>query len=191
MKLLFDFLPVVLFFAVYKIYNDFYLATGVIIIATAAQVGWMWWRHGKVERMPLITLALLVVFGGITLILHDEIFLKWKVSVVNWLFGLVFLGSQFIGKKPLIQRMMDAQISLPSPVWRRLNMAWVVFFLAMGMLNLYVIYQFDTDTWVDFKLYGLLGLTLVFVVAQGFYLARHMDVIEPDSANTKPQGEND
>lgn len=191
MKLLFDLLPIVLFFAVYKIYDDFYLATGVIIVATAVQVGWTWWRHGKVERMPLIALALLVVFGGITLILHDEVFLKWKVSVVNWLFGLVFLGSQFIGKKPLIQRMMDAQISLPPPIWRRLNMAWVIFFLAMGMLNLYVMYQFDTDTWVDFKLYGLLGLTLVFVVAQGFYLARHMEVIEAESPSTKPQGEND
>ena len=190
MKLLFDFLPIVLFFAVYKIYDDFYLATGVIIIATALQVGWMWWRHGKVERMPLIALALLVVFGGITLLLHDEMFLKWKVTVVNWLFGAVFLGSQFIGQKPLIERMMGSQISLPGGVWRRLNFAWVAFFLSMGVINLYVMYQFDTDTWVNFKLYGLLGMTLVFVVAQGVYLARHMDV-EPESVSNKPQRENE
>ena len=186
MKLLFDFLPIVLFFAVYKIYDDFYLATGVIIIATAVQVGWMWWRHGKVERMPLIALGLLVVFGGITLLLQDEMFLKWKVTVVNWLFGIVFLGSQLIGQKPLIQRMMDSQINLPDRVWRRLNLAWVVFFLAMGVINLYVMYQFDTDTWVSFKFYGLLGLTLVFVLAQGFYLARHME-LEPDASQGNPE----
>lgn len=184
MKLLFDFLPIVLFFAVYKIYDDFYLATAVIIVATAVQVAFSWWHSGKIERMPLIALGLLVLFGGITLLLQDEIYLKWKVSIVNWLFGAVFLGSQFIGHKPIIQRMMDSQIGLPDLVWQRLNMAWAVFFIAMGLINLFVMFQFDTDIWVSFKLYGLLGLTLLFVLAQGFYLSRHIDMEED---NPKPQ----
>lgn len=178
MKLLLDFLPVVVFFAVYKLYDDFYLATVAIIIATSLQVAWTWFSQRRVERMPLIALALLIVFGGITLVLHDEMFLKWKPTVVNWLFGAAFLASQFIGRKPLIQRMLDSAMSLPAAVWLRLNLAWTVFFVLMGVANLYVVYQFSTDAWVDFKLYGMFGLTLVFVIAQGFYLARHVQVSE-------------
>lgn len=178
MKLLLDFLPVVVFFAVYKFYDDFYLATVAIIIATSLQVAWTWFSQRRVERMPLIALALLIVFGGITLVLHDEMFLKWKPTVVNWLFGAAFLASQFIGRKPLIQRMLDSAMSLPAAVWLRLNLAWTVFFVLMGVANLYVVYQFSTDAWVDFKLYGMFGLTLVFVIAQGFYLARHVQVSE-------------
>ena len=179
MKLLLDFLPIVIFFAVFKIYDDIYLATVVLIIATALQVGFTWWRHGKVEKMPLIALGLLVVFGGITLLLHDEIYLKWKVTVVNALFGLVFLGSQVIGQKTLIERMMGHAMDLPHNVWQRLNAAWAVFFLLMAGLNLIVAYSVDTATWVDFKLWGLLGLTLAFVVLQGIYLSRYISEPEP------------
>ncbi len=177
MKLLFDFLPIVLFFITYKLY-DFFVATAVIIVASTAQVGWQWFKHRKVERMPLIALGLLLVFGGITLISQDEVFLKWKVSIVNWLFAAVFLGSQFIGKKTIIERMMGTNMELPSSVWVRLNLAWAVFFTAMGIVNLLVAFNFDTDTWVNFKLFGMLGLTLVFVIAQGFYLVRYL---EPDT----------
>lgn len=174
MKFLYDFIPIVLFFIAYKLY-DIYVATAVIIVATAVQVGLTWLKHRRVERMPLIGLGLLVVLGGATLLLQDETFVKWKPTVVNWLFGFVFLGSQWIGSKPLIERMLGASLELPRPVWIKLNLFWAAFFLAMGAANLYVAFNFDTDTWVDFKLFGMLGLTLVFVLAQGFYLARHID----------------
>ena len=177
-KLLFDFFPVVLFFVTYKMYDDpqegFLAATAVIIVATCVQVGISWFRHRRVEKMHLITLAVVVAFGGITLALGDEIFFKWKPTAVNWLFAAVFLASEFVGRKNLVQRLMDAKIDLPAPVWTRLNLAWVAFFVLMGGLNLYVVYHFDTDTWVNFKLFGLLGLTIVFVLIQAVYLMRHI-----------------
>ena len=175
MKLLFDFFPVLLFFAAFKLY-DIYVATAVIIVASAAQVGWSWLKHRQVERMPLITLALIVVLGGITLLLHDESFIKWKPTLVNWFFALAFLGSQLIGSRTIIERMMGQNVQLPLPVWTRLNLAWVTFFVAMGGLNLYVAFHFDTDTWVNFKLFGMLGLTLVFVLLQALYLARYLKI---------------
>lgn len=182
MKLLFDFFPILLFFIAFKLYDDptqgILAATAVAIVATFVQVGISWWRHRRVEKMHLITLTLIVLLGGATLLLKDEMFIKWKPTVVNWLFAIVFLGSQFIGKKCVIQRVMEKNIQLPEVIWGRLNLGWVVFFTAMGILNLYVVYNFDTDTWVDFKLFGLMGFTLAFVVAQGFYLVRHM---KPDS----------
>jgi intracellular septation protein len=179
MKLLFDFFPVVLFFITFKMHEDpqqgILVATAVIIVATVAQVAVTWLRQRRVQKMHLVTLALVVVFGGATLLLKDEIFIKWKPTVVNWLFAAAFLASEFIGKKNLVRRMMDASVNLPDIAWRKLNLSWVVFFSVMGVVNLYVVYNFDTDTWVDFKLFGLLGLTLVFVVAQSFYLVRHME----------------
>ncbi len=176
MKFLFDFLPIVLFFAAYKLY-DIYVATAVAIVASILQVGWVWCRHGKVENMYWITLGVIVVFGGLTLLLHDETFIKWKPTLVNWLFAAAFLGSQFIGKQSLLKRMMAANISLPEPIWLRLNMSWVSFFVTMGAANLYVAFNYDTDTWVNFKLFGMMGLTVVFIIAQAFYLSRH---IKPD-----------
>ena len=173
MKFLFDFLPILLFFIAYKLY-DIYVATAVIILASLAQVGWLWIRQRRLERMPLITAALILLFGGATLIFQDETFVKWKPTVANGLFGLAFLGSQWIGKKPLIERMMGKTIALPAPVWSRLNLAWAIFFFAMGLANLYVAFNFNTDIWVDFKLFGMLGLTLAFVIVQSFYLARHL-----------------
>ncbi len=112
--------------------------------------------------------------------LQDELFLKWKVTVVNWLFGAVFLGSQFIGSKTLIERMMGGAVEMPATIWVRLNMAWSLFFIAVGVVNLYVAYSYDTDTWVDFKFYGMLGLTLAFVIGQMFYLVRHIKTAEPE-----------
>ena len=173
MKFLFDFLPILLFFIVYKTHG-IYAATAVAIAASVIQVAWQWFRQHKVERMNLVTLGLIVVLGGATLVLQDENFIKWKPTAVNWLFGLVFLGSQFIGSKTLIERMLGANLELPAPVWSRLNLAWSVFFIAVGFANLYVAFTFDTDTWVNFKLFGMMGLTIAFVIAQGFYLARHI-----------------
>ena len=178
MKLLFDFFPIILFFVTFKMYDDakegILAATAVIIVATLVQVGISWWKTRRIEPLHLITLALVVLFGGATLVLEDEMFIKWKPSVVNWLFAAGFLGSHFIGRKNLVQRMMDKSIDLPAVIWQRLNFGWVGFFIFLGALNVYVVYNFDTQTWVNFKLFGLLGLTLVFVLLQGIYLMRHM-----------------
>ncbi len=174
MKLLSDFFPIFLFFIAYKLY-DIYVATAVIIVASVVQVSFFWFKNHRVEKMHLITLVLVLMLGGATLLLHDENFIKWKPTVVNWVFALAFLGSQFIGKKNLLQRMLDSQITVTSPqVWRNLNFAWVVFFIAMGVINLYVAFTFSLDTWVNFKLFGMMGLTFVFVIAQSFYLVRHI-----------------
>ena len=190
MKLLFDFFPVILFFVTFKLYEDQHqgilAATGVVIVATLIQVAITWVRNRKVENMHVVTLVLVVVLGGVTLLLDDEIFIKWKPTVVNWAFGLAFLASQFIGQRPLIQRMLGGNVELPDPIWTRLNLSWVGFFAFAGVLNLYVVYNFDTDTWVNFKLFGLMGLTVVFVIAQAFYMVRHApeepEETEPDDA---------
>ncbi len=142
--------------------------------ASFLQVGLYWMKHRRVENMHLITLALILAFGGVTLFLQDEIFIKWKPTVLNWLFGMVFLGSHFIGKRPLVQRMMGGTVSLAQPVWWRLNIAWPLFFFVLGGINLLVVYNFDTDTWVNFKLFGIIGLTLLFIIAQTLYIAHYL-----------------
>jgi intracellular septation protein len=174
MKFLFDFFPVLLFFLAYKAF-DIYVATAVAIAATLVQIAVVWTKTRKVAPMQLVTLAVIVVFGGLTLYLHDEQFIKWKPTVINWLFGAVFLASHFFGRQTAIERMLAGNIVLPQPVWRRLNLGWVLFFLAMGAANLYVMTFFDRDTWVNFKLFGMLGLTLIFVVVQSLYLSRYME----------------
>jgi intracellular septation protein len=173
MKLLIDFFPIILFFAAYKIYG-LYVATGVAIAAAIVQVAYYWFKHHRVETMHIITLVLIVVLGGATLLLHDEWFIKWKPTALNWAFALAFLLSQFIGKKSLIQRMLGNNITLPKSIWLRLNISWVIFFILTGAANLYVAYSFDTDTWVNFKLFGLMGLTIVFVIVQAIYMAPHI-----------------
>lgn len=173
MKFLADLFPVILFFAAYKL-ADIYVATGVAIAASLLQVTYSHFRHSQVETMHWVTLGLLTLFGGLTLALHDPVFIKWKPTVVNWLFAAAFLGSGWFMERSLIQRMMDHAISLPAVIWGRLNLAWSTFFICMGGLNLYVAFNFAEETWVNFKLFGLMGLTLVFVVAQGFYLARYL-----------------
>lgn len=177
MKLLFDFFPILLFFIAFKLF-DIYVATAVAIVAAFVQSGLFWAKHRRFETMHLITLGLIVVFGGATLILKDESFIKWKPTVLNWVFAVAFLGSQYFGKKNFIERMMGQTISLPSLVWRKLNISWVMFFIVLGIVNIYVIYNYDTDTWVNFKLFGMIGLTLLFVVAQSLYISRHMDATD-------------
>ncbi|MBI5450763.1 MAG: septation protein A [Gammaproteobacteria bacterium] len=170
MKFLFDLFPVLLFFATYKL-ADIYVATAVAIVASLAQTAIHYYRHRRIESMHIITLLMVLVFGGATLWLHNEAFIKWKPSAVNWLLGLVFLLSPLFGK-PLIQRLMGGVTELPATIWQRLNLAWALFFIASGFLNLYVAYRFDTDTWVNFKLFGLTALTIVFILAQSLFLAR-------------------
>lgn len=186
MKMLFDFLPILLFFVAYKL-SDIYVATAVIIIATILQVAWTWVYQRRIENMHLITLAFVVVLGGATLLLHDETFIKWKPTVVNWIFALVFLGSQFIGSKPIVQRLMESQVTVTTEkVWTRLNLGWASFFGLMGFINLYVAYNFSTDFWVNFKLFGMLGLTIVFIVLQSMYLMQYL-VPEENATEIAPK----
>ncbi|MFA5529609.1 MAG: septation protein A [Thiohalomonadaceae bacterium] len=181
MKLLFDFFPILLFFIAYKVWG-IYAATAVAIAASIVQVAVHWWRHRRVENMHLVTLGLVVVLGGATLLLQDNRFIMWKPTLVNWLFAIAFLGSRFIGEKTLVQRMIGGQVTLPEWVWGRLNWSWVVFFLLLGAANLYVAFYYAPDMpaaereaiWVNFKLFGMMGLTLAFVLAQAFYMARHV-----------------
>ena len=223
MKLLIDFFPILLFFIAYKL-AGIYVATGVAIAASAVQVGGFWLRHRRVETMHLVTLGLLAVFGGLTLALHDPIFVMWKPTLVNWLYAMAFLGSQLIGQRPLIERMMGHAIDLPAVIWSRLNLMWTVFFILLGFANLFVVYvwsgffaaqqtlisatgdaaidlsacaatyadnllilcnaaQAGEEIWVNFKLFGMMGLTIAFVIAQALYLSRHMQD-KPDTLET-------
>lgn len=178
MKLLFDLFPVVLFFIAYKMY-DIYVATAVIIVATIMQVAYVYAKHKKVEKIHIITLVLILILGGLTLVLHDEDFIKWKPTIVNWGFALVFLGSHYIGQKPIVERMMSQAISLPKQIWFNLSWLWILFFVISGVVNLYVAFNYDTDTWVNFKLFGLMGMTVVFIIIQGIYISRYIQ--ESDS----------
>jgi len=171
MKLFLDFLPIVIFFAVYKFTGDIIIATAVLIPATIVAISYTWIKVRKIEKMQLVTLVLVILMGGATVIFQDKTFIQWKPSVVNWLFALVFFGSQFIGDKTIIERVMGAQIELKKNVWSILNLAWVAFFTFMGIINLYVAFNYSEETWVDFKLFGMLGLTVVFIVIQGIYIS--------------------
>jgi len=173
MKQLLEFIPVILFFIVYKLY-DIYTATAVIIVATIIQVGISWFIHKKVETMQWITLGLIVVMGGATIYLQDEQFIKWKLTVIEWLFGLAFLGSQFFGKKTFVERMMGASIDLPASIWKKLNFAWAAFFISIGAINIYVMQNFNTDDWVSFKTFGVPGLMLVFIIIQMLFIYKHI-----------------
>jgi len=173
MKFLFDIFPIVLFFAAFKIYG-IYVATAVAIAATFVQIGWVWVRHRKVDNMMWVSLAVIVVFGGATLLLQDETFIKWKPTVLYWLFGAVLAGSALLFKKNLVRSMMEQQVTLPDFVWSKLQASWIVFFATMGALNLYVAYNFSTEAWVNFKLFGGMGLMLVFVFLQALMLAKYV-----------------
>lgn len=174
MKFAFDLFPVVLFFAAFKL-QGIYVATAVAIAATVVQIGWVWFRHRKVDAMLWVSLAVIAVFGGATLLLHDETFIKWKPSVLYWLFGGVLLVAQVFFGRNLIRAVMGRELRLPDDIWNKVNVSWVVFFAAMGIVNLLVAYNFDTETWVNFKVFGGLGLTLAFVLLQALALARFVD----------------
>lgn len=173
MKFLFDLFPVILFFVAFK-FAGIYTATAVAIVATFGQIGWLWLRKKKIEPMLWVSLAVIVVFGGATLLFQNETFIKWKPSVLYWLFGGVLAVAQLGFGKNLMRAMMGAQMQLPDQAWSRLLWSWVGFFTAMGFINLWVAYSFSTDQWVNFKLFGGMGLMFVFVIGQAFYLARFM-----------------
>jgi intracellular septation protein len=205
MKFFFDFFPIVLFFIAYKLYGDMppqlieaanalpfvsidraeakdaiYFATVVIIIATIVQNIGHWLTFKKLEKMHLVSLGILLIFGSMTLGFKDPLFIKWKVSIFNWIFAVVIIGSMYIGKKPLIERMMSHAIHAPRNIWKRINISWGIFFALVGLVNIYVAYTYSEEAWVNFKLFGMLGLTIVFMIAQGIYLAKHATPIEKD-----------
>jgi intracellular septation protein len=173
MKFLFDVFPVVLFFVAFKLY-DIYVATAVAIAATVVQVSWLKLRGRRVDLMLWASLAIIVVFGGATLLLQDETFIKWKPTVLYWLFGAVLAGGVLGFRKNLIRTLLGEQMRLPDQVWARLNWSWVAFFAFMGAANLYVAYNYSTDLWVNFKLFGGIGLMVAFVVAQSLVLAKYL-----------------
>lgn len=181
MKFLFDFFPIVAFYLTYNYGKEpwgevtaMIAATAVLMAATTVQMLYTWIKHKKIEKMHVVVLVLALVFGSATIYFREPAYLIWKVTIVNWLFAIAFAASHFIGHKTIIRHMMDHAITLPDTVWSRLSIMWIIFFTALGAINLIVAARVDFDHWVDFKLFGLLGLTLVFVVIQGFYLARHI-----------------
>jgi intracellular septation protein len=208
MKFFFDFFPVLFFFLSYKFFGSvptelialanqipwveidqsnpkdaMFFATVVIIFATLLQniVHYFVYRH--FEKMHLISLGLLIILGSATVIMKDAQLLVWKVTIINWLFALVFLGSQFFGEKTVVERLMGQAFIAKSTLWIGLNLAWVVFFILIGLVNLYVFFQFGEDSWVNFKFYGLMGATFAFVIAQSVYLFKYATVVEVDESS--------
>ena len=174
MKFLFDLFPVLVFFVAFK-FAGIYAATAMAIAATFLQIGYLALRRKKIDAMLCVSLAIIVVFGGATLALHDETFIKWKPTVLYWLFALVLAGSQLVFRRNLIRLMLGAQLQLPEPVWAKLNWSWAGFFAIMGAVNLFVAFNYNTDQWVNFKLFGGTGLMVLFVIAQALLLARYVD----------------
>lgn len=178
LNFLYEFLPIVLFFVAFKLYG-IYVATVVGIVATGLQliITTLWKK--RIDKKQLLTLIIFAVFGGMTLYFHNPIFVKWKPSIIFWIFGTILLLSHFVGKKTLMQRLLEKMLegkgsSLPSYVWLRLNLAWALFFLTLGSVNIFIAYTYSTEAWVNFKLYGILGLLFLFSFLQAFYLSRYM-----------------
>lgn len=185
MKILFDLFPLLIFFGAFKFY-DIFIATAAAIIATFIQVGIFWTKHRRFETIHIITLIIITLFGGLTILLKDDIFIKWKPTIVNWLFSGVIVSMLLFSRKSALEFVMGKQINLPGPVWRRLNWAWALFFLALGGLNLYVAFYYNasatpevrTAAWVNFKVFWLFGLTLAFAIAQMFFISKHLQLTE-------------
>jgi len=199
MKLLFDLFPVILFFATFKYYGGnpegaaalagsllgttvvdvkqapILLATFVVIVATMAQIAWVHFRHGKVDKMLWVSLVLVVVFGGMTLIFQDETFIKWKPTILYWVFAGSMAFATLVLKKNPMRALLGEQLTLPDPIWNKVTLSWIAFFLFMGALNLIVAFNFPTDVWVNFKLFGGMGLLLVFVLGQGVMLSKYVE----------------
>ena len=191
MKFLFDIFPVFLFFVAFKFFG-IYVATAVAMGATFVQIGWVWLRHRKIEKTLWISLGVIVVFGSATLLLHDDTFIKWKPTVLYWLFGASLAVGMLVFKKNLVRTMMEKQVTLPDAIWNKLQASWIAFFAFMGAANLYVAFSFsqsfcanvldviaknncENNIWVNFKLFGGIGLMLVFVVLQALMLGRHVE----------------
>lgn len=192
MKFLFDFFPVLAFFIAFYVPEDrqqgIYIATYTIIIASVIQITLYRLLYKKFEKMHIITFIVVLVFGCLTIYLQDERFIKWKPTIVNWCFALVFIGSQFVGDKTLFQRMInlaDSKLQLPTQVWKNINLSWGLFFIFLGFVNLYVAYSFTTEFWVNFKAWGMTALNLVFLVGICIYMYRFIK--EDESVSSEEQ----
>jgi intracellular septation protein len=174
MKLLFDLFPVILFFVTFK-FAGVFTATAVAIAATFVQVGWVKFKHGKVDTMLWVSLGIISVFGGATLLLHDETFIKWKPTVLYWFFAVALLLAPVLFNKNLMRALLGEKIALPDPAWVKLNLAWSAFFAVLGLVNLYVAFNYSTDSWVNFKLFGATGMMLAFVVVQSLWLSKYVE----------------
>ncbi|MBY7930263.1 septation protein A [Vibrio fluvialis] len=172
MKQLLDFIPLIIFFALFKFY-DIYVATGALIAATAVQVAVTYFMFKKVEKMQLITFVLVAVFGGMTIFLHDDNFIKWKVTIVYVIFALGLTISHMMGKSA-IKGMLGKEITLPETAWAKVNWAWVGFFSVCAVLNIYIAYQLPLDVWVNFKVFGLLAATFAYTLLTGIYIYKHL-----------------
>ena len=190
MKFLFDLFPVILFFVAFKFFG-IYTATAVAMIATVAQIIYSKIRHGKVDKMLLISGVVITIFGGATLLLKDPTFIQWKPTVLYWLFSASLVGGQFLFKENIIRNMMEAQISLPENIWSKLNLAWATLFLALGFLNLYVAFNYTQDAWVNFKLFGVTGLMFVFIILQTLILSKYLtpEDVKSDDNNADAKGD--
>ncbi len=185
MKFLFDFFPLLAFFVAFYLPEDreqgIYLATATIMVATFIQIAAYWLLYRKFEKMHLITFAVVLVFGALTIYLQDERFIKWKPTIVNWCFALAFIGSHFIGDKTLFQRMInmaDNKLVLPAGVWKRVNISWACFFVFLGFVNLYVAYNFDTEFWVNFKAWGMTLINIIFLAGVCVYMYKYIKQAE-------------
>lgn len=179
MQILIDFLPIVVFFATYK-FAGMFAATGMLMAAMALQIAIQWFQQGTVNKILLTSGILVGVFGAITLLFRDPIFIQWKPTIVNWLFAVVFFVSQLISNKTVIERIMGHAIQLNASMWRQLNLMWVGYFVFLGAANLYVVYNYEESTWVNFKLFGILGLTLIMALAQALWIAARTSKQQPE-----------
>ena len=168
-----DFMPAIVFFAVYKMYDIFY-ATAALIIITIAQVIFEYIKHRKIPHMQIAIAVLVVVFGGMTLYFHDEEFIKWKVSIVNWVIGIGFVATTYLMKQTPVEKLMASSMDLPHSKWKILNNVWGIYFIVLGFVNIAVAYYFSTEVWMNFKLFGIIGLTFIFLIAQSIYLSKHI-----------------
>lgn len=206
MKFLFDFFPILLFFATFKVAGMYeqasfrlateliggfvagdgiksdqgpiMLATLVAIVASVIQIAYVKLRGRKVDLMLWISFLVITIFGCLTIYFHNENFIKWKPTIIYWLQAAAFLVALVIFKKNLIQEVMQSQIALPVPIWNRLCAAWIVFFIAIGLLNLlvaFVIFKDNTDAWVSFKTFGMTGMLFAFIIAQTVYLSKYIE----------------
>ena len=215
MKLLLDFLPILLFFGTYKYaeaHKDWaavfatehfgfmvsggmvgvqeapvLLSTLVVIAATALQVAWLKTRGKKIDTMLWVSLGLIVVLGGATVWFHNETFIKWKPSVLYWVMALALWASANLFGKDILRQMLGDQLKLPDPIWKRLTLLWCAFFALMGVINILVAYNFSTDSWVNYKLFGGTGLMIVFMIGQGLYVSRHIEEEEADAGANPPK----
>jgi intracellular septation protein len=173
MKPLYDLFSIIIFFIVFKFYG-IYPATVSAMIVSLCQFMIIWLFYRKIDKGILCTLIIIMALGGATLISHNARFIEWKPTVIYWVFATGLFYSQIFLEKPIIQRLLETKIALPNAIWKRLNLTWGLFFLTMGLLNLYVAYHYSENTWVNFKLFGTLGLTILLIILQTIYMAKHV-----------------